>query len=67
MNNDDSNAKVCQHLLDDALAACVIGRNGNVCYFYGDDGVLTNNVADAAIILEAIAQLLANQTARECK
>ena len=67
MTSDDSNAKICQHLLDDALAACVIGRNGNVCYFYSDDGVLTNNSADAATILGAIAQLLANQKAREHK
>jgi hypothetical protein len=67
MSTNDNNAKVCQTLLDDALAACVIGRNGNVSFFYGDEGALTNNVADAAIILEAISNLLANQKMREVK
>lgn len=65
MTNINNNAKVCQTILEDALAGCVIGKNGNVSFFYGDEGVLTNNVADAAIILDAISTLLANQKARE--
>ncbi len=67
METDNANAKVCQTLLDDALAGCVVSRTGKVGFFYGDDGLFTTNPTDAAMILATIAQLLARRNAEENK
>lgn len=63
MDNDDEQLKenlvseICSPLISDALAACVVTRDGKVAFGFGDKCEFSTNAADAALILELIGRL----------
>lgn len=63
MDNDDEQLKenlvseICSPLISDALAACVVTRDGKVVFGFGDKCEFSTNAADAALILELIGRL----------
>lgn len=63
MKNDDEQLKenlvseICSPLISDALAACVVTRDGKVAFGFGDKCEFSTNAADAALILELIGRL----------
>ncbi len=49
--------QICVPLMDEALAACVITRDGKVAFGFGDNCDFSEDASDAAIILEMIGKL----------
>lgn len=63
MNNDDEQLKenlvseFCSPLISDALAACVVTRDGKVAFGFGDKCEFSTDASDAALIFELIGRL----------
>lgn len=49
--------QVCTPLMDEALAACIVTRDGKVAFGFGDNCDFSFNATDAAMILELIGKL----------
>lgn len=70
MNNDDEQlnenlvSEICSPLISDALAACVVTRDGKVAFGFGDKCEFSTDAADAALILELIGRLTELKSSR---
>lgn len=70
MKNDDEQLKenlvseICSPLISDALAACVVTRDGKVAFGFGDKCEFSTDAADAALILELIGRLTELKSSR---
>jgi len=49
--------QICVPLMDEALAACVITRDGKVAFGFGDNCDFSEDETDTAMILELIGKL----------
>ena len=49
--------QICTPLMNEALAACVVTRNGKIAFRFGDSCKFSDDATDAAMILELIAKL----------
>ena len=70
MKNDDEQpnqnliSEICSPLVSDALAACVVTRDGKVAFGFGGKCEFSTNAADAALILELIGRLTELKSSR---
>ena len=70
MKNDDEQLKenlvseICSPLISDALAACVVTRDGKVAFGFCDKCEFSTDAADAALILELIGRLTELKSSR---
>lgn len=49
--------QICVPLMDEALAACVVTKDGKVAFGFGDSCDFSEDASDAAMILELIGKL----------
>jgi len=57
METDNLVKQICVPLMDEALAACVVTRDGKVAFGFGDNCHFSGDASDAAMILELIGKL----------
>lgn len=50
-------SQICAPLMNEALAACVVTRDGKVAFGFGDNCDFSDDATDAAMIIELIGKL----------
>lgn len=60
-NATNATAQVCKSLMDNALAGCVVTADGQVSFFFGDDGLVNTDAQCAGELINTIGKLLNQQ------